>query len=163
MSNSLQPHGLQHARLPYPSPTQTHIYWVSDSIQPFHPLSPPSPLAHNLSQCQGLFQWVNSSHQVTKVLEFQISLSLKNLIPFYWLPPRRLRKQLSVPSKQLPTVHLLPRVKNVTVKKKNVTGMTCVISFSYVLSLSLYYYSVFGVNVFIQSYLTKVSIWNPHF
>ena len=48
--------------------TQTHVHWVSDTIQPFHPLlSPSAP-----SQHQGLFQWVSSSHQVAKVLEFQL-------------------------------------------------------------------------------------------
>ena len=50
--------------------TQTHVHWVSDAIQPSHPLSSPSP-ALNLSQHQGLFKWVSSSHQVAKVLEFQ--------------------------------------------------------------------------------------------
>ena len=49
----------------------THVHWVGDAIQPSHPLSPPSP-ALNLSQHQGLFQCVGSSHQVTKVLEFQL-------------------------------------------------------------------------------------------
>ena len=52
--------------------TQTHAHRVGDAIQPPHPLSSPSPPALNLSQCQGLFQWVNSSHQVAKVLEFQL-------------------------------------------------------------------------------------------
>ena len=51
---------------------QTHVYWVSDAIQPSHPLSSPSPPALNLSQHQGLFQWVSSSHQVIKVLELQL-------------------------------------------------------------------------------------------
>ena len=50
---------------------QTHVHWVIDSIQPSHPLWPPSPLALNLSQLQGLFQWVRFSHQVAKVLELQ--------------------------------------------------------------------------------------------
>ena len=50
--------------------TQTHVHWVCDAIQPSHPLSSPSPPALNLSQHQGLFQWVSSSHQVAKVLEF---------------------------------------------------------------------------------------------
>ena len=50
---------------------QTHVHWVSDTIQPSHLLSSPSPPAFNLSQHQGLLQWVSSSHQVTKVLEFQ--------------------------------------------------------------------------------------------
>ena len=52
--------------------TQIHVHWVSDAIQPFHPLSSPSPLAPNSSQHQSLFQWVNSSHEVAKVLEFQL-------------------------------------------------------------------------------------------
>ena len=51
--------------------TQTHVHWVGDAIQPSHPLSSPSPLAFNLSQHQGLFRWLSSSHQVAKVLEFQ--------------------------------------------------------------------------------------------
>ena len=46
---------------------QTHVHWVSDAIQPSHP----SPPAFNLSQHQGLFQWITSSHQVAKVLELQ--------------------------------------------------------------------------------------------
>ena len=52
--------------------TQTHIHGVSDAIQPAHPLSSPSPPTFNLSQPQGLFRWVSSSHQVAKVLEFQL-------------------------------------------------------------------------------------------
>ena len=51
--------------------TRTHVHWVSDAIQPSHPLSSPSP-TFNLSEHQGLFQWVSSSHQVAKVLEFQL-------------------------------------------------------------------------------------------
>ena len=51
---------------------QTHVHRVGDAIQPSHPLSSPSPPAFNLSQHQGLFQWVRSSHQVDKVLEFQL-------------------------------------------------------------------------------------------
>ena len=50
---------------------QTHVCWVSDAIQPSHLLSPPSPPAVNLSQHQGLFQWVGFLHQVAKVLELQ--------------------------------------------------------------------------------------------
>ena len=49
---------------------RTKVRWVSDAIQPSHPLSSPSP-AFNPSQHQGLFQWVSSSHQVAKVLELQ--------------------------------------------------------------------------------------------
>ena len=53
-----------------PEFTQTHAHRVSDAIQPSHPLSSPSPPAPNPSQHQGLFQWVNSSHEMAKVLEF---------------------------------------------------------------------------------------------
>ena len=52
--------------------TQTHVHRVSDAFQPSHPLSSPSPPTPNPSQHQGLFQWVNSSHEVAKVLEFQL-------------------------------------------------------------------------------------------
>ena len=76
VSDSLRPHESWHARPPCPSPTpeftQTHVHWVSDAIQPSHPLSSPSPLAPNPSQHQSLFQSVNSSHEVAKVLEFQL-------------------------------------------------------------------------------------------
>ena len=51
---------------------QTHVHWVSDAIQPSHPLLSPSPSAFNPSQQQDLFQWVSSSHQVAKVLELQL-------------------------------------------------------------------------------------------
>ena len=46
-----------------PEPAQTHVHWISGAIQPSHPLSSPSPPAFNLSQHQGLFQWVSSSPQ----------------------------------------------------------------------------------------------------
>ena len=76
VSDSLCPHGLQHAKLPCPSPTSTACSnscllsrWchptISSSVVPFPP-------AFNLSQYQGLFQWVSSLHQVAKVLEFQV-------------------------------------------------------------------------------------------
>ena len=51
---------------------QTHIYWVGDAIKSSHLLSSPSPPAFILSQHQGIFQWVSSSHQMAKVLEFQL-------------------------------------------------------------------------------------------
>ena len=61
--------------------TQTHVHWVGDASQPSHPLSSPSPTALNLSQHQGLFNWVSSSHQVAKVLEFQLQHQ-----SFQWTP-----------------------------------------------------------------------------
>ena len=84
VSNSLRPHGLQHARLPCPSLTPGAY---SDSCplnqwchQPCHPLSSASPPAFSLSQHQGLFQWVSSSHQVAKVLELQLQ-HIVNVLP----------------------------------------------------------------------------------
>ena len=55
-----------------PEFAQTHVHWVSDTIQPSHPLLPASPPAFNFSQHQGLFQSVGSSHEVAKVLELQL-------------------------------------------------------------------------------------------
>ena len=54
---------------------QTHVLWVGDAIQPSHPLSSPSPPAFSLSQHQGLFQWVSSSHQVPKYWSFSFNIS----------------------------------------------------------------------------------------
>ena len=51
---------------------QTHVHHIGDAIQPSHPLPSPSSHAFNLSRHQGLFKWVGSSHQVAKVLEFQL-------------------------------------------------------------------------------------------
>jgi len=59
---------------------QTHAHWVSDAIQPSHPLSPPSLPALNLSQHKSFFQWVSSSHQVARVLELQLQHQ-----PFQWI------------------------------------------------------------------------------
>ena len=68
-----------------PESTQTHVHQIGDAIQPSHPLSSPSPPAFNLSQHQGLFKWVSSSHQVAKVLEF-MGLFLHWSPVAYWAP-----------------------------------------------------------------------------
>jgi len=73
-----------------PDSTQTHVHQVGDAIQPSHPLSSPSPPALNLSQHQGLFQWVSSSHQVAKVLEFQLQHQ-----SFQWIPRTDVRREQS--------------------------------------------------------------------
>ena len=65
----------------FPEFTQTHVHWVSDAIQPSHPLLSPSPPALNFSQHQDLFKWVSSSHQMAKVLEFQLQHQ-----SFQWTP-----------------------------------------------------------------------------
>ena len=72
-----------------PEFTQTHVLWVHDAIQLSHSLSSPSPPALNLSQHQALFQWVSSSHQVAKVLEFQLQhqvllMNIQDLFPLVW-------------------------------------------------------------------------------
>ena len=62
-----------------PESTQTHVQWVGDAIQPSHPLSSPSPPALNLSQLQGLFQWVGTPHQVARVYwSFSFSINPSN-------------------------------------------------------------------------------------
>ena len=84
VSSSLRPHGLKHARPPCPSPTP-RVYPNSCSLSrwfhPSYPLSSPSPPAFRLSQLQGLFKWVISSHQVAEVLEFQLQHQ-----SFQWTP-----------------------------------------------------------------------------
>ena len=69
MNHSTQGLPVHHQLLEF---TQTQVHRVGDPIQPSHPLLSPSPPALNLSQHQGLFKWVSSSHQVAKVLEFQL-------------------------------------------------------------------------------------------
>ena len=95
---------------------QTHIHWVGDAIQPSCPLSSSSPPAFNLSQHQGLFQWVGSSHQVVKVLEFQLhhqsfQWTFKDWFPLGWTG------WISLQSKGLSTVF-----SNTTVQKHQFFG-----------------------------------------
>ena len=82
VSNALQPHGLQHARLPCPSPSpelaQTHVHQVGDAIQPAHPLSSPSSPAFSLSQHQGLFSESVLHIRWAKHWSFSISISPSN-------------------------------------------------------------------------------------
>ena len=76
VSNSLWHHGLQHAKLPCPSSTpraySNSCHWVSDAIQPSHPLLSRSLSTFNLSQHQCLFKWDRSFHQMAKILEFRL-------------------------------------------------------------------------------------------
>ena len=69
-----------------PEATQTHVHRVGDAIQPSHPLSSPSPPALSLSQHQGLFRWVNSLHQVAKVLGVSASTSVPPMNTLDWSP-----------------------------------------------------------------------------
>ena len=70
----------------HPEFTQTRVHQVCGAIQPSHPWSSPSPPALNPSQHQSLFQWVNSSHQVAKVLEFQLKSSFLPKKSQSWSP-----------------------------------------------------------------------------
>ena len=85
MSDSLWPHGLQHARPPCPSKllefTQTHAHWVGDAIQPSHPLLSPSLPTFNLCQHQGLFKWVSTCIMWPKYWSFSFSISPSNEHP----------------------------------------------------------------------------------
>ena len=67
-----------HVHHQLPEIFQTHVHQVSDAIQPSHPLLSPSPPAFNLSQHQGLFQWVSYLHQVAKIWSFSFSISPSN-------------------------------------------------------------------------------------
>ena len=73
--SSVQLFAIPWTRLPVhqlPKFTQTHVHWVDDDIQPFYPVLCLSPPAFNLSQHQGLFKGISSSHQVAKIFEFQV-------------------------------------------------------------------------------------------
>ena len=125
VSDYLRPHGLQHARPPCPSPT-SGVYsnscpfpnscpnsWDVDAIQPSHPLSSPSPPAPNLSQHQGLFQRVSSSHEVAKVPALT-SVLLMNIQDWF---PLGLTGWISLQSKGLSRVF-----SNTTVQKHQFFG-----------------------------------------
>jgi len=112
MSDSLQPHGLHtpgfrvHHQLP--ELAQTYVHRIGDAIQPSHPLSSRFPPVFNLSQHQGLFQEVSSSHQVTKVLEFQLN-EYSGLISFRmdWLDLSPRDSQESFPTPQFKSINSL--------------------------------------------------------
>ena len=117
VSNSLQPYTLQHARLPCPAPPPRACssscplsQWC---IQQSCPLLSPSPPAFNLSQHQGLFQWVVSSHQVAQVLElqhqsfqwiFRVDFLLDWLV---WSPSSPRDSQESSPTPQFESINSL--------------------------------------------------------
>ena len=75
MDCSMSPFPVYHQ---LPKLAQIHVHWVGDAIQKSHPMPSPSSPAFNLSQHQGLFQWVGSLHRVAKVLRLQLSVRLSN-------------------------------------------------------------------------------------
>ena len=95
---------------------QTHVHWVSDAIQPSHPLSSPSPPAFNLSQNQGLFQWAGSLHQVAISIGASASASVlpKNIRGWF---PLGLTGLISLQPKELSRVF-----SNTTVEKHQFFG-----------------------------------------
>ena len=103
----------------FPEFVQVHVHWVGNAIQPSHPLSSPSPPASNLSQHQGLFKWVSSSHQVAKILEFQLQHQSFQWFPSGWTG------WISVQSKGLSRVF-----SNTTVQKHQFFGSQLSLWFS---------------------------------
>ena len=100
-----------------PEFTQTHVHRDGDAIQPSHPLLSPSPPASNPSQHQGLFQWVNSSNEMAKGLEFQLQH-----LSFQWTPKTDLLKDglwISLQSKGLSRVF-----SNTTVQSINSSALS---------------------------------------
>ena len=90
-----------------PQLIQTHVHWVSDDIQPSYPLSSPSIPASNVSQHQSLFQWVNSSHQLAKVLELQHQSFQWIFIDWFWSPCSPRDSQESSPTPQFKSINSL--------------------------------------------------------
>ena len=85
-SDFLWPMDCSTSGFPVPELAQTHVHWVSDAFQSSHPLSRPSSPALNLSQHQGLFQWVGSSHQVAKSIKTSASASVLPVNIQGWFP-----------------------------------------------------------------------------
>ena len=117
-----------------PELTQTHVHRVGDAIQPSHPLSSPSPPTFNPSQHQGLFKWVGSSHQVAKVLKFQLQhqsfqwifrtdflqVDRLTLLAVLILLPKKLQLQLSCCAKKfLTSVHSI--ILSSSVQPRNIS------------------------------------------
>ena len=110
---------------------QTHVHWVSDAIQPSHPLSSPFPPTFNLSQHNGLFKWVRSSHQVASV-EASASASVLSMNIQEWFP-LELTGLISLQSKGLSRVYT-----NTTVQKHPFfSAQLCLWSNSHILTWSL--------------------------
>ena len=92
--------------------TQTHVHWVGDAIQQSHPLSSPSPPAPNPSQHQSLFQWVNSSHEVAKLLGVSALASFLPKKSQGW-SPSEWTSWISLQSKRLSRVFPKPGFKSI--------------------------------------------------
>ena len=124
--------------------THTHVHWVGDAIQPCHPLSSLSPPTFNLSQYQGLFKWVSSSHQVAKVLElqhqsFQYGQKLLSSFYTYQCIHVRIKQNLeSIKNKKVGFIH----------SQEHQASLILVFSVGYILLIEIIYYKhIFIVNI----------------
>ena len=130
MSDSLQLHNCSTPVFPvphhFPEFAQVHVHCISDDIQSSYPLSPSSPLAFNLSQCPGLFQWISSSHKVAKVLELQLQHQsfqwVSELISFRidWLdllPVQGTLKNLLQPHSLKASIYCYPKTNTSVLQK----------------------------------------------
>ena len=108
-----------------PEFAKTHVHWVGDAIQPSHPLLSPSPPTFNISQHHSLFKWVSSSHQVAKVLEFQLQYQT-----FQWIFKTDFllgwTGWISLLSNGFSSVF-----SNTTVKNINSSALSCIAQFSH--------------------------------
>ena len=110
MSNSLQPHGLQHTRFLRPPLAHIHVYWVSDAIWPSHPLPPSSAFAFNLSQHQGFSSESTLRIKWPKDWSFSFSIVLPMNIQGWF--PLRLTGLVSLLSKGLSRVFSSTTIQN---------------------------------------------------
>jgi len=159
----MQPRWLQHASFPVLHHllefAQTHVHWVDDAIQPSYPLSPSSP-ALNLSQNQGLFQWVGSSHQVAKALERQpvsvLRVNFQGWFPWGWTGLISLRSK----SKGLSRVF-----SNTTVRKHQFFGAQPLMTTGKTIALTIWTYMVSIYTYcqikthFIECFLWCLRLW----
>ena len=103
---------------------QTHAHWVGDAIKPSHPLLPPSPPGFCLSQHQGLFQWVSSSHQMAKLLELHLQHQSFQWIYFQDWFPLGLTGLVSLLSKGLSRVSLQHHILKASILRHSAFLMT---------------------------------------
>ena len=140
-----------------PEFAQTYVHWVGNAIQPSHPLSPSPPPALNLSQHQGLFQWVDSSSQVAKVLELSSSVLPMNIQGWF---PLRLTSLISLLSKVLSRVF-----SSTTIWKHQFFGRITVFDLrhQHLLALSVEVLLLWLLFIFITQHFCKVLLrYNSH-
>ena len=152
MSNFLGPHGLQHARLPCPSPTPRACSNSCPSSQWCHPTISSSviPFSSHLQSFQGLFQWVSSSHQVAKVLEFQLQYQ-----SFQWI-----LRTIYLSIAFLTNTSFMPVlwIWSSFLKIWFVTTVLCTLTLTYYLSYMLWNFSL-NLSLMFDLSLQCFSVW----